>query len=109
MKIGVVGARKHPNIEIVTDFISMLHVDSIIVSGGANGVDIIAATSARKRGMRVIEHLPKDFKVKEEYLARNQLIVDDSDILVAFTEGSAGGTWDTIRKAKSKGIPVYVV
>lgn len=39
---------------------------------------------------------------------RNQFIVDYSDVLIAFVDKDAKGTWDTINKAKRKNIPVYI-
>lgn len=40
---------------------------------------------------------------------RNQQIVDESDSLIAFPCQHSKGTWDTIRRAKKKGIPVEVI
>jgi hypothetical protein len=45
----------------------------------------------------------------DRYYARNQRIVDDSDLIVAFVAPDrTGGTEDTIRRAKRAGKPVEV-
>lgn len=46
------------------------------------------------------------------YMVRNQDIVDASDVLLATPHGPEvlrSGTWATIRRARKKGIPIYIV
>jgi hypothetical protein len=86
-----------------------------IVSGGAVGVDKAAEEYAKRRGLPTSIYLPdlagciekKDFTLR--YYARNQQIVDDCDLLVAFTEKDYGGTWDTIKRARAAGKPVKII
>lgn len=40
---------------------------------------------------------------------RNQAMIDDADALVAFPCPQSKGTWDAIRKATKKGIPVVII
>jgi hypothetical protein len=40
---------------------------------------------------------------------RNQVMIDDADALVAFPCPQSKGTWDAIRKAVKKGIPVVII
>lgn len=46
-------------------------------------------------------------------LERNQDIVDESDVLIAapagFEEELRSGTWATVRRARRRGIPVFIV
>jgi phosphoribosylpyrophosphate synthetase len=62
-----------------------------------------------------VSHLPELAGCKERheftkaYYARNQRIVDDSDLVVAFTEKDRGGTWDTIKRARRAGLPVKII
>jgi hypothetical protein len=77
---------------------------------------------ARERGLFTIEHSPvypeldkirstspgKNvywYITKENY-RRNQLVVDDSEMLIALINDEKGGTWDTVKRALKKGIPV---
>jgi hypothetical protein len=65
--------------------------------------------------METRHHMPdlegcvKRHEFTERYYARNQKIVDDCDLLVAFTERESGGTWDTIKRARKAGKPVKIV
>lgn len=54
----------------------------------------------------VEEHPERKIVGKTSYFARNQDVVDASDELCAFRVNNSGGTGDTIRRAKEKGIPV---
>ena len=49
-----------------------------------------------------------DALTKEVYFARNSLIVELADELMAFQVNKSAGTQDTIDKARLKGIPVSV-
>ena len=40
---------------------------------------------------------------------RNKLMIDNADILIAFTDTIEGGTGHAIKLAKSKGIKVYII
>jgi hypothetical protein len=49
------------------------------------------------------------WQIADRYYARNQRIVDDSDVIVAFVaQDRKGGTEDTIRRAKRARKPVEV-
>jgi predicted Rossmann fold nucleotide-binding protein DprA/Smf involved in DNA uptake len=89
-------------LEAVKEFVDSLPDGSIVISGGANGVDSVAAQTARDRGLQVIEHLP-DYKNQAGNIAplvRNKLIVDDCDVLVAFPTPWSTGTWHAVSLAK---------
>jgi len=115
MHIGVVGSRVFPQLKQVEWFIKDLPDGITIVSGGAKGVDQYAKKMADKYGLKCIEYLPDLSSCKQRidyinaYYARNQEIVDNSDMLVAFTEKDKGGTWNTIKKARQSGIPIKII
>lgn len=115
MRIGIVGSRTFPQLNLVSWFIRDLPLGVTIVSGGAQGVDGAAVEYAKRRGMETREHLPDTSGCKarheftERFYARNQKIVDDCDLLVAFTEKDSGGTWDTIKRARRAGKPLKIV
>lgn len=81
-----------------------------IVSGGALGVDRIAAFIARKAGLKVIEHVP-DYATygKQAPLIRNILIVKNVDEVIAFWDGESTGTLDGIKKAIKYGKEVRII
>jgi len=60
------------------------------------------------------EPVLKDFiHLEKPYMKRNDDIVADSHALVATPKGEevrrGSGTWATIRRARKKGIPIYII
>lgn len=111
MRIGIVGSRKFPDPVLVVDFVASLPVGTVIVSGGAIGVDTWAYVAAKALGYETIIHRPdySTYPPKVAPLERNRLIVFDSDVVVAFWDGSSRGTLDTYKKARAMGKVVYLV
>ncbi len=115
MKIGIVGSRKFPELHLVTRLIESFPSSSSIISGGAKGVDTTAIQAARDCRLSTQEYLPEtsgctqQYEYTRAYYTRNQQIVDAVDVLYAFTEKDTGGTWDSIKRARRKGIPVHVI
>jgi hypothetical protein len=118
--IGIVGSREFPNSTIVQeavyDFVSFLEPDTVIVSGGASGVDSWAYDAAKFFLDLPPEELKPDKTVIQEWLdkglpnkaayakaafARNEQIVrrvkKDDGIIIAFkyTESKTKGTDNT--------------
>lgn len=88
----------------VVEAVDELPEGSIVVSGGAAGVDQLAAFRARERGLEVVEHLPDYARhgSKMAPLVRNILIVEDSDEVIAFPAPWSTGTWHAISIARDK-------
>ncbi len=112
MKIAVVGSR---DISISLQRFNELLGDllpeetSAVVSGGARGVDRLAAEFARSRNLPVEEHLP-DYTLfgRIAPLVRNRTIVDNADFVVALWDGSSRGTLNTIDYTLEKNKPLAV-
>ncbi len=102
MKIGIVGSRDYPEPERVDTLVGLLDLDTIIISGGAEGIDQRATSAGLSTRRPVIELKPigtdKGLWVKAAF-ARNKLIALCSDVVVAFWTGESKGTADTIRHA----------
>jgi predicted Rossmann fold nucleotide-binding protein DprA/Smf involved in DNA uptake len=82
---------------------------TVVVSGGADGVDTWAEADARRRGLQVEVHRP-DYRMygRRAPLKRNDLIVARSDGVVAFWDGKSKGTAYTIEAARRLGLAVRV-
>ena len=64
MKLAVVGSRQGADLEHVRQFVTSLHPrykDTIIVSGGARGVDQTAERTWLEQGGRVLSFRPKQY------------------------------------------------
>lgn len=109
MKIAIVGSRDFDRLNLVVDYVKSLPKDTVIVSGGARGVDRIAAVAGLNAGLVVIEYRPDwEHGGMGAGFARNTLIVEQCDRVVAFWDGKSTGTLDTINKARKAGKPVQV-
>lgn len=115
MKLAVVGSREYTNdifMNKVLDYICIEYGISEIVSGGARGVDSIAADYARNNHLKLTE-----FTVEKEQWhilgksagpMRNRKIIAYSDMMVAFWDGVSPGTKSSISFASRKGMCYYV-
>ena len=106
MKLAIVGSRK-----ISADIGKHIPEDvTEIVSGGAAGIDTLAAEYARSKGIKLTEFLPDYKRYKRAApLKRNQLIAEYADCALAFWDGSSKGTLYTIELFKKINKPVTVV
>ena len=116
-KIGIIGTRKR---NIITDFTNVkekffeiYEEGDWIVSGHCpKGGDAFAEKIAYTYGIPILLFPPKR-KVREEFFARNTLIAENSDVLLAclikpyesleeIYKRTSGGSEDTIRKFLKK-------
>lgn len=109
MKVAIVGSREYGQIYKVQEYVCSLPPDTVIVSGGARGVDHMAEFAALATGKAVQIFKPDWNKhgKKAGYL-RNIDIVNAADRVVAFWDGVSKGTQHSITLAKKNGKPVEV-
>ncbi len=113
MNIAVIGSRSFNNkllMELVLDRIVSDNGPQVtIISGGASGADSMAAKYARAHLLGLTEHRPL-YSVygKGAPFVRNRLIVDDSDLVVAFWDGKSRGTMYTVEYARKQRKPVHL-
>ena len=106
MKIAIVGSRGIKSIKL-DKYVSN---DDEIISGGAKGVDSLAADYARRNNIRLTEILPQYEKYKRAApIIRNREIVDLADCVIAFWDGESRGTLSVINYAKKVGKECRVI
>jgi predicted Rossmann fold nucleotide-binding protein DprA/Smf involved in DNA uptake len=90
--------------------LKMITKDDMIVSGGADGVDVFAQIYAKRHGIPIIILYPDPEKQSpEKFYERNRKIVELADEIIAFNKkGEKGGTAYTIKYAKKLGKNVIV-
>lgn len=112
-RIAIVGSRNYPNKQLVIDFISNLPQDTILISGGAKGVDSWAEDEFKNRGMRTeIYHAdwyPLGIFDRSAGFKRNYVIVQNADEIVAFLFNDSRGTSHSIRVAREQNKPVTII
>ena len=81
-----------------------------IVSGGAAGADSLGERYANYYNIPIKRFLPEwDKYGKRAGYLRNQTIIDNCDMVLAFWDGQSRGTADTIEKAKRAMKPTFIV
>lgn len=138
--VAIVGSRRGADLEAVKEFVHALYAkqpDTLLVSGGADGVDRTAEQTWLELGGKV-----KSFRVREQGLQkfaiecwelggeqpscyvlvdhptwpervfalfyRNTLIAEAADRVVGFYQrGRSAGTLFTVGWGKDQGLPVY--
>lgn len=138
-RVAIVGAREASpeTLEKVREYVRALPEGTIVVSGGARGVDLTATIAARESGLSTVEYRPSvstavgteiqsrvdmsdayewephcwlgKVSLRDALIFRNTLIAVDCSRMVAFAQGSKGGTWDAVKQAERFKRPVEIV
>lgn len=107
LKIAIIGSRGIKDLSLSKYLNSKL---TEIVSGGAKGVDSIAKKYALENNIKLVEFLPEYEKYgKYAPIKRNENIVDYSDEILAFWDGTSRGTKYVIDYAKKIGKPILII
>jgi len=108
--IAVIGSRSFKNFKFLSQILDeYLETVTLIISGGADGADKLAARWARKRDIETKVFDPDHKRYKHAYHHRNRLIAEACQLLIAFWDGSSTGTKYTIDYARRLGKPVRIV
>ena len=101
MRLAIVGSRKIKDIDLREFLRDMNEQPDVIISGGANGIDTLAAEYAVKNGIELIVIRPDYDKYgRAATHIRNRQIVEQSDAVLALWDGESRGTLSTINSAK---------
>jgi len=94
----------------VSEYVARLPTGSTIVTGSASGVDAEATKAARARELAVIRVAASFEEARDARAAleRNQKLIDQADVVVAFWDGASQGTRGTIDRALDSGKEVHV-
>lgn len=129
MRVIVAGSRSCKDYEIVKKAIEqgleeLGITPTVIVSGGAYGVDKLGEKYAKENGINIKTYQPnwKDIKGKDpkhigenkygKYyklagFERNQKMAENADALIAINLGTSG-TEDMVKRAKEAGLKIYL-
>jgi hypothetical protein len=110
VRVAIVGSREYPDPQEVRAYVADLPPETIVVSGGARGVDTTAAFAAVRRGL-TCEVIRADWRRhgKRAGFLRNREVVARADRVVAFWDGESRGTKHAIDLARAAGKSVEVI
>lgn len=100
MRVAIIGSRNCGDLELSTVLEHIPAECTQIISGGAMGVDRLAREAAAELGLPIQEFLP-DYGTfgRTAPVVRNQSIVQNADLILAFWDYHSRGTRDAINKA----------
>lgn len=116
-RVAVIGSRTFTNYSLMKEkldyfFSNMVkNEDEIVIcSGGAIGADKLSERWAAEKGYKTQIYLPEYDKYpgKVAPLKRNETIMKNSDMVVAFTNGSSG-TANALKHAEKLNLPIRIV
>ena len=106
MKLAIIGSR---SIETLCLDEYIPPETTLIVSGGANGVDRIAEQYADNYKLSKLIIRPEYHESgRAAPIRRNKVIVDEADEILVFWDGVSKGTKSVIDYAKKQGKPIRV-
>lgn len=112
-KIAIIGSRDYPHLNHVRTYVESLPPETIIVSGGARGVDQEAEKEAKRCGLKtIVFHVnwrPNGVFDRSAGMKRNKLIIAEADQIVAFWDGKSPGTRNSINRAKRANKPIKII
>lgn len=110
MKVGIVGSRDCGPVSLdrLTSYIPQNC--SLILSGGAQGIDAAAEAAADRLGLPC-QIIRPDYQTygRRAPLVRNTVIADGCDYLLAFWDIHSNGTKQIVSYCIEKGIPFRIV
>ena len=106
MRVAVIGSRGLQ----VKDLGEYLPKETTeIISGRARGIDACARVYALRYGLKLTEYLPEYSRYgRGAPLKRNITIIENSDFVLAFWDGTSPGTKYVIENCKKRNIPVEI-
>ena len=108
-KIGIVGSRSFDDYELLKSVLDE-YPPFTVVSGGAEGTDTLVERYADEKGYGklIFPALWKKYGKKAGPI-RNKQIVNESDQIIAFWDGTSKGAQNIIGYAQRKGVPARII
>ena len=103
-RVGIVGSRGYSDLEAVRRFVRGLPSGTLVVTGDARGVDKTATEEAKVCGLEVEIHRADWAEHgRGAGLKRNPDIINGSDEVAVFWDGTSPGTHDSLTLAMKAG------
>jgi hypothetical protein len=115
-RVAIVGSREFKDLDWVREYVLWLPAGTLVVTGGARGVDVTAERAAKARKdlppPKVLHagwQRPDGTLDRAAGHKRNRRVVAACDRLVAFWDGQSPGTRDAFQLAEAAGKPYRIL
>jgi hypothetical protein len=109
-KLAIIGSRTFNDQKLFDKTLAFLKKPAMVVSGGAKGADSFGESYADANNIPKLLHLPDWEKHgKAAGFIRNEFIVRDCDVVLAFWDGKSNGTRDSLNHAKKYKKPTIII
>ena len=111
MIYAVIGSRGITDVDFICSVLDTFNDITLIVSGGARGVDTIGADYCKHiLGIEPLIFRPEydKYSSKVAPMKRNKTIIDNCQAVIAFWDGESKGTLDAMKTARAQGKQVFV-
>ncbi len=104
MRLVISGSRAFPDMDAVLRYVSELPADTVVITGGARGVDAWAHRAAMSAGLDT-EVYPANWvgHGRSAGPRRNERMAAVCDAVTLFWDGRSTGTKDMLQRAKRHG------
>lgn len=110
MKVAIIGSRRYHDLSAVWQYVAKLPRDTVIISGGAKGVDTTAIEAAAWYELDYEVFLPDWKKFGTSAGPRRNLqMVQAADRVVAFWDGESAGTRNAIKLTRQYEKPLEII
>ena len=109
MKLAVIGSRGFFDYPLLLERVTEI-MPKLIVSGGAKGADLLAEKAAKALNIPTLIFLPDwNLHGRKAGFIRNEDIIKNADVVLAFWDGESKGTKNSIDIAKKLKKKCFVV
>ena len=111
MKLAVIGSRSFNNYDLLNNQILSLDIKiSEVISGGANGADLLAEKWAINNQIKLTIIKPNwSLYGRGAGIKRNEKIINDCEYCIAFWDGKSKGTLSSIKFCEKFSKPNKVI
>jgi len=111
MKVAIIGSREFDDYELLCKSLEKVKDKiTLIISGGARGADSLAERFALENNIPIRIFKPDwDRKGKIAGILRNQDIVNNCDVVIAFWNYTSKGTEHALNYADTIGKPIKII
>ncbi len=100
MKVAVIGSRSFNDYKLLSETLDKIKI-TLLISGSALGADTLGEQYAKENDIETKIFLPDWEKHgRAAGMIRNTDIVNESEVVIVFWDGSSRGSADSINKAK---------